>query len=69
MDPHLPKHILCAVRSRPGGEETVDRAIALAYNRTAQDDDLDLVREFVAKHGLPAYCRILFNSNEFLYVR
>lgn len=36
MDPHLPKHILCAVRSRPGGEETVDRAIALALKTGAR---------------------------------
>lgn len=36
MNDQAPKHILCAVRSRPGGEETVDRAIALALRSGAR---------------------------------
>jgi nucleotide-binding universal stress UspA family protein len=36
MGQQLPKHILCAVRSRPGGEETVDRAIKLALKTGAR---------------------------------
>jgi nucleotide-binding universal stress UspA family protein len=31
-----PRHILCAVRSRPGGEDTVKRAIALALEHKAR---------------------------------
>lgn len=50
-------------------EPQIQRVIALAYNRATREEDLDLTREFVSKHGLPAYCRIIFNSNEFLYVR
>lgn len=36
MSQRLPKHILCAVRSRPGSEKTVDRAIALALKSGAR---------------------------------
>lgn len=36
MTPETPKHILCAVRSRPGGEETVNQAIELALEHQAR---------------------------------
>lgn len=36
MSQQPPKHILCAVRSRPGSEETVNRAIALALKTGAR---------------------------------
>jgi nucleotide-binding universal stress UspA family protein len=36
MSQQIPNHILCGVRSRPGGEETVDRAIHLALDSGAK---------------------------------
>jgi len=41
----------------------------LAYGREAESKDVRLARPFIEKHGLPAYCRVVFNSNELLYVR
>jgi hypothetical protein len=42
-------------------------AAALCREMTAEEKRRAL--EFVEKHGLAAYCRVLFNSNEFVYVR
>jgi len=41
----------------------------LAFGRPARDNELDDARVFIEKHGLPAFCRVIFNSNEFLYVQ
>jgi len=54
MTPESPKHILCAVRSRPGGEDTVKRAIALALEHGArltffQVIDTSFVNRFSAR--------------------
>lgn len=39
-----------------------------AYGRTPTEAEAMRAGEFVAAHGLPALCRAVFNSNEFLYV-
>ncbi len=44
------------------------QAFVLAYSREPTGPELDVATRFVASHGLPALCRVLFNSNEFLYV-
>ena len=41
----------------------------LAYSREASNKDIRQATPFVIKHGLSAYCRVVFNSNELLYVR
>ena len=41
----------------------------LAYGRPATTDEAELLAPFLAAHGLPALCRVVLNSNEFLYVR
>jgi hypothetical protein len=43
------------------------RAYRLAYAREPTADELGTANEFVAKHGLAALCRVMFNTNEFLY--
>jgi cytochrome c553 len=56
---------------REAGEDPakqIERAYQLAFGRLPSGDELSLTRAFVAEHGLPALCRVLFNSNEFLYV-
>jgi hypothetical protein len=41
----------------------------LALGRPVSNKELTLATNFIANHGLVAYCRILFNTNAFLYVR
>ena len=41
----------------------------LAYSREPESKDVSLATPFIQKHGLAAYCRVVFNSNELLYVR
>jgi hypothetical protein len=48
--------------------DQVDRAFWLAYSRSASDDEQHQAAAFIEAHGLPAFCRVLFNTNEFLYV-
>jgi hypothetical protein len=40
----------------------------LAYGRDPAADELERLSRFVDDFGLPALCRVVFNSNEFLYV-
>lgn len=54
MSDQRPQHILCAVRSQPGGEDTVSRAIALALESGArltfvQVVDSRLVNQFTQR--------------------
>jgi hypothetical protein len=44
------------------------RVYDLAYSRPATPEEIEVGREFVARHGLAAWCRVVFNSNEFLYI-
>ena len=49
--------------------EQIDLAYRLAYGRDLNGKDFELSRSFIRKHGLVAWCRVIFNSNELLYVR
>ncbi len=44
------------------------RGFLLAFGRPAREEELVLTAEFIGKSGLSAFCRVLFNSNEFLYI-
>ena len=46
----------------------VKRAFALVYGREPDANELADSARLVERHGLAALCRVLFNSNEFLYV-
>ena len=50
------------------GVDVANRSIGvqLAYGRRASD--VKLRRAVVERHGLAAFCRVVFNSNEFVYV-
>jgi hypothetical protein len=39
------------------------------YSRKPEDEERAFMTRFIDEHGLEALCRVLFNSNEFLYVR
>ncbi len=40
----------------------------VAYGREADEQEVRLASQFVNEHGLASYCRVILNSNEFLYV-
>lgn len=46
----------------------IDRLFQLAYGRHVLDAETPSLVEFAEKHGLSALCRVVFNSNEFVYV-
>ncbi len=48
--------------------EQVKRAYAVAYGRQPSAEELEWTTAFVKDYGLPALCRVIFNSNEFLYI-
>ena len=56
---------------REAGEDVAKqagRAYALVFGRAPTADEVDEARRFVGAHGLPQFCLVLFNANEFLYV-
>ncbi len=50
-------------------EKQVEAAYQLAYGRPPQQEERQAATAFINKHGLSSFCRVVFNSNEFLYVR
>ncbi len=52
----------------PGAEAQVRRAFALAFQRQPDGAELGAAVQFVQTHGLPVFCRALFNANEFAYL-
>ena len=50
------------------GRDPVPRAYQLAFGRAPQQEEARLARQFIADEGLFAFCRALFNANEFVYV-
>ena len=51
-----------------GLDNEIRRVYDLAFHRPAQPEELAEAKGLVLKHGLPAFCRVVFNANEFLYV-
>ena len=52
----------------PNVEREIEQVYALALQRAPEAEERTEAKSFVAGHGLPAFCRVIFNSNEFLYV-
>lgn len=52
----------------PEVSQQVRRAFLLAYSREPRLEEQSSSTEFILENGLFAFCRVLFNSNEFLYV-
>jgi hypothetical protein len=48
--------------------EQIERAFQLCYGRSADATERQEALEFVEALGLPALCRVLLNSNEFLFI-
>lgn len=56
---------------REAGSQATDqviRAFYLAYGRPPDDEELGAATDLLRRWGLPALARVLFNSNEFLFV-
>ena len=49
-------------------DDQVRLAIELAYGREAAPDEVELLSAYAARHGLVNFCRMIINSNEFLFV-
>mgnify|MGYP001343299353 CR=1 FL=1 len=49
-------------------DERIRRSYQLALGRDPAPGELDRARRFADRHGLAAWCRVLFNTSEFLYV-
>jgi hypothetical protein len=62
---------LAARVEREAGDKSsgrVDRVYSLVLSRWATDDERETLGGFVEQNGLAALCRVLLNSNEFMYV-
>jgi hypothetical protein len=56
---------------REAGEEATAQArqgFRLAFGRLPTSEESTAAVKLIRQHGLPAFCRALFNANEFLYV-
>jgi mono/diheme cytochrome c family protein len=48
--------------------QQIDLAYRLAFSRTPRDEERRVLMEYAAHHGLANTCRVILNSNEFLFV-
>jgi hypothetical protein len=55
-------------REASGLDERIARAFELALNRPPTPDERRDFAEYARRHGLANFCRLLFNSNEFMFV-
>jgi mono/diheme cytochrome c family protein len=65
------EHIASRIQNEPNMNQLrpqVARASALILCRTATEAELDALVAYAEKHGLTNACRLLLNSNEFLFV-
>lgn len=46
----------------------VARAFELAFARQPKPDEITMSVDFIRGNDLPAFCRVIFNANEFLYL-
>lgn len=58
------------VQKRAGSDtqKQVEELFLLAFQRQPKSKEVSMSYQFIEQHGLPALCRVILNSNEFLYV-
>jgi len=66
MSSHFSNRVRSEAGQRPA--EQVKRAIQLAWFRLPTSEEQKKFTDFVHEHDLESLCRVLINSNEFLYV-
>ena len=49
-------------------EDQIGLAFRYCFGRSPGADELEKGVSFVEQHGLPQFCRVLFNTNEFLFL-
>ncbi|MBI1324877.1 DUF1553 domain-containing protein [bacterium] len=49
-------------------DKQIDMAIRLGWQRDAALGERERFRAYLDRHGLPALCRVIMNSNEFLFI-
>jgi mono/diheme cytochrome c family protein len=49
-------------------DQQIERAYLLAFSRLPSDQERSLCQEFIREQGLTAFCRGIFNANEFIMV-
>ncbi len=54
--------------ARERGGDPAGRAILLAFGREATEKEQQRAAGFIREHGLAAFCRVILNTSEFLYV-
>ncbi len=67
----MAKFLAARVRRETTTEDVaaeVRLAIALVYAREPFREELPAASELITAHGLPAFCRALLNSSEFIYI-
>ena len=57
-----------AARLRAGGGDAVEQAVRLCFGRAPNANEKQQFSGYAQKHGLENLARLLFNSNEFLFV-
>ncbi len=69
MADHFAERIVTETGKSTGNVEVqVARAYLLAFGRAATPEESQRAAVFVARHGLPALCRVLLNSTEFVVI-
>jgi hypothetical protein len=53
---------------RPDLNSQIERVVELVWLRSPDDNEQKTFTSYAEKHGLPALCRVLLNSNEFLFI-
>jgi len=58
------------IKSEAEGESRpqIDRAFQLAFGRSPTESEVTASTSVVNEHGLVTLCRVLLNSNEFLFI-
>jgi hypothetical protein len=71
-DPFVIRHAEHLAHRLARIEQKLPKQIELAYRitfeRSATKEEVRVAAVYVAKHGLANFCRLLFNSNEFMFV-
>lgn len=65
---HASRWIADRVRREVTADEHIGRAVQLCWQRAPTPDEADALAAYAEAHGLAAVCRILLNSNEYLFV-
>ena len=71
-DPFMLKQAECFAerlqKISPDPERQIETAYRLALGRPPRTDEKNALMEYIQKHGLANACRLLFNTNEFVFI-